>query len=437
MRRSLLSAALLVSSAGSASIAQRASVCRPPAPKLVLQQRQPAGQPASSTVPCRFCDDGPCAVCNNKRYLFTTKVSARNGGATATAAPVVTGEDSLSWYLQSAGEQRLLEAAEEVELSKQVQQLISWDRTAAALRERLLRAPSDEEMAVQLELPGGAPEYACEVERLRAGRKLLISSNLLLVVSVAKKYTNRGLALQDMIQEGSLGLMKAAEKFEAARSLRFSTYATWWIRGEVMRAIAQQSRTIRLPEKVHQEINTLRRTRRDLALQLDRQPTDDEIAEQMRITVNKLRSIDKSRVTVTTVSMNAPLVRGGVGAKLGTGAPTSLEQVLHDPKPHPDESCVEQMMQESLRAEIAQLIDATLTERESRVLRMRYGLPLDDGEAMDGDASAGTPSLVMPREIASRLSISHPAVRSILHRAITKLRARATASPGLAACEAF
>merc|ERR1719498_2132444 len=166
---------------------------------------------------------------------------------------------------------------------------------------RLERTIPDEEFAKHIGLEGGAAQYRCELQRIQDAKQLLVAANLRLVVSIAKKYINQGMNLQDLIQEGSLGLIKAAEKFDPSRGFRLSTYATWWIRQAITRAIADGSRTIRMPVHMHDMVNQLRRHRRELEATLGRPPTDEEVAVKMGIKLEKLRQVDVNSA-VTTVS---------------------------------------------------------------------------------------------------------------------------------------
>ena len=227
-----------------------APAVRPPAstPTVAPRRRAPAAFKPSlpldappvtaivrrrSEAPCRYCEDGACAICNEKR--FVVQEAAAPAATAGRAAPMADfGEDdSVGWYLRRVGHWPRLEPHEVNALALLVQRLLVWDTATATLAANLGHAPTDDEMAAELNLPGGASEYAAELPRLRAARERLVSANLLLVVSIAKRYQKRGLSLQDLIQEGSIGLIRAAEKFDPGRGLRFSTMATWWIRQAV------------------------------------------------------------------------------------------------------------------------------------------------------------------------------------------------------------
>ena len=155
-------------------------------------------------------------------------------------------DDSISWYLRHLAKQRLLSPEEVNALSASVQKQLRWANARAELSERLGCAATDTQLATEeLGLQGGAPEYHRELRAMERDKQLLVASNLRLVFAIAKKYRNRGLPLQDLVQEGSLGLIRAAEKYDPSRGLRLSTMATWWIRQAITRAIADHSRTIR------------------------------------------------------------------------------------------------------------------------------------------------------------------------------------------------
>lgn len=375
-------------------------------------------------APCPYCDDGPCHICDGKRLVFAAPAvgiappsppAAISIAPPSPAAPAAD-HDSVSWYLRRAGQHQRLTAHEEVELSERVQCLLAWGAREDSLHERLGRAPSDDEMADELGLAGGADEYARELRRMRAGRQQLVSANLLLVASIAKKHLYHGLSMQDLIQEGSIGLIKAAEKFDASRGHKFSTYATIWIRGEMGRAVAQTSRTIRVPEKVHQEMHAVRRERRDLGLRLERPPTDEELASHLGVDVQKVRGIEASRLTVSTVSLHAPMWAGRSPGEQAVG----LEHVLADnSRARPEDTCDDELMGERL----TRLMHSTLSDLERQVLGLKYGLPWRDGPAEEENA------VHMPHtapQIARELHLTHPRVRTILAGALKKLRQRST-----------
>mmetsp|Transcript_8723 Transcript_8723/g.14688 ORF Transcript_8723/g.14688 Transcript_8723/m.14688 type:complete len:324 (+) Transcript_8723:1285-2256(+) len=306
----------------------------------------------------------------------------------------------MRWYLKNIGKQRLLSPEEVNHLSAAVQQLLQWEEARGALTERLERVPTNDECAADLGLAGGAAEYVREQQRMQKAKQLLVSANLRLVVSIAKKYMNQGLTLQDLIQEGSIGLIKAAEKFDAARGFRLSTYATWWIRQAITRAIADHSRTIRLPVHMHDLVNSLRKAKRELSHKYSRTPTDAELAAHLNLPIAKLQQIDCTSA-VSTISMETSVSR----KKKPDGSGTTLEAMLYDKKPKPAATVESWAMADDLN----KLLDATLTERESNVLRLRYGLR--DGRTRTLE------------EIGQGLSVTRERVRQIESRALQKLRA--------------
>ena len=329
---------------------------------------------------------------------------AKKGSSANAVTRVSLGDDSMKWYLKNIGKQRLLEPREVEALSLQVQRMLAWSQAREALEEELERSVTDAEVAEHLGLAGGAAEYRQEMSAMHADKQLLVSANLRLVVSIAKKYINQGLTLQDLIQEGSLGLIKAAEKFDPSRGFRLSTYATWWIRQAITRSIADHSRTIRLPVHMHDAVNNLRKAKHSLEQTLGRTATQQELAEHMGLTVEKLRAIDCTSA-VTTISMETTVgSKGKGGSNQGQGG-TTLERMLADPKMQPQDNCDKTMLADDL----SRLLDATLTERESHVLRMRFGL--NDGRTRTLE------------EIGQGLHVTRERVRQIESRALQKLRA--------------
>ena len=286
--------------------------------------------------------------------------------------------DPVSWYLATIGRIPLLTPAEEIELGNQVQAMM-------ALTEDGSRAFEDGELTT------------AQRRLLRIGRRAkerMMKANLRLVVSVAKKYQGKGLELLDLIQEGSLGLERAVEKFDPTRGYKFSTYAFWWIRQSMTRAIACQSRTIRLPVHLSERLTTIRKVSLDLAHKLGAMPSRVEIAEAMDIPLDELDSL--LRQALTTSSLDAP-VNGEEGRSfLGDLiADSSLDEPL---------DIVEQRIHhEQLGRWLSHL-----SEQEQHVLRMRFGLEGNERHTL--------------AEIGRLMEVSRERVRQVELKALRKLR---------------
>jgi RNA polymerase primary sigma factor len=312
------------------------------------------------------------------------------------------GDDPVKWYLKNIGKQRLLTPDEVNALARRIQQLIQWRALREEMDARMERAVTDDEFALHIGLEGGGTGYRRELRHMQDAKQLIVSANLRLVVSIAKKYMNQGMTLQDLIQEGSMGLIKAAEKFDPERGFRLSTYATWWIRQAITRSIADHSRTIRLPVHMHDAINQQRRARHELQTRLGRPATDEELAAHLGVSVNKVQFADRTS-SVTTISMES-----SIGSKKkADAAGTTLQQLVSDKKPQPSHNTERLMMS----ADLNRLLDSKLTERESDVLRMRYGL------------RDGRPRTLA--EIGRTMSVTRERIRQIETRALQKLRSPA------------
>jgi RNA polymerase primary sigma factor len=287
--------------------------------------------------------------------------------------------DSIQNYLQEIGRVSLLNAAEEIVLAERIER-------ANAAAERLA---SEERLR-----PDQLALLRAEVALGQDARRHLIQANLRLVVSIAKKYIGRGLSLLDLIQEGNIGLMRAVEKFDYHKGNRFSTYATWWIRQAVSRAIAEQGRTIRLPVHMSESVGQVKRTAERLAQVLERQPTADEIATALGQPVDRIeRILEAAR---RPVSLESPVGEDGEHT-LGDFLPD-------DELPTPADFASQQL----LRADLALALDH-LSERERRIIDLRYGL---------GDGQRRT-----LEEVGRTLGMTRERARQIEAEALRRLRA--------------
>jgi RNA polymerase nonessential primary-like sigma factor len=286
--------------------------------------------------------------------------------------------DLVRVYLNGIGKRALLTAEQEVELAKRIE--------AGVFAQHML------DTAKSLP-PKRRSELSALIRDGRVAKNHLLEANLRLVVSLAKRYTGRGMPLLDLIQEGNLGLIRAVEKFDYAKGYKFSTYATWWIRQAITRGMADQSRTIRLPVHLVEQVNKLARVKRDLHQQLGREATHEELAAECGLAPEKVADLlDHAR---DPVSLDMPV---------GTDEDAPLGDFIEDSDASDAESAViSGLLQDDLRRVLA-----TLDEREQAVIRLRYGL--EDGQPKTLD------------QIGKEFGLSRERVRQIEREVMSKLR---------------
>jgi RNA polymerase primary sigma factor len=289
----------------------------------------------------------------------------------------IAADDPIRIYLREIGRVSLLSSQEEQALAQQVE----LGEQADLYLERNECTPDERPQLLR---------YSCEG---RAAREHLIQANLRLVVSIAKKYLGRGLSFLDLIQEGNLGLMRAAEKFDYHRGFKFSTYATWWIRQAITRAIADQSRTIRLPVHVGETINRVMRTTNRLQQSMEQDPTPDQVADELGISPEKVRRV--LSVSRQTISLESPV---------GTESDAVLGDFVEDKAgAAPLEQAAQHLLREQLDIALQKL-----PERERRIIQLRYGLA--DGQYRTLE------------EVGREFGITRERIRQIEARVLRKLR---------------
>jgi RNA polymerase nonessential primary-like sigma factor len=299
---------------------------------------------------------------------------------------------SMRTYLNDIGRIPLLERSQEIEYGRQIQMMLEYQQVQLDLIEQLGYEVSLEEWAAKLELTIDELELAIEVGELAKLR--MVEANLRLVVKIAKQYQHCNLDLLDLIQEGAIGLQRGAEKFDPTKGYRFSTYAYWWIRQAMIRAISQSSRTIRLPIHLVEVLNGIRRTQRELTQQLGRVPTIEEVAQKLDLKPQMVRQyLSYARQTLS------------LEKRVGENADSQLQDLLMDKGALPIEHAERNELSEEVREAIAQL-PATMRE----ILVNRFGL--EGGDAL---------SLA---EVGKRMGMSRERVRQLQQKAFNLIRQR-------------
>lgn len=302
----------------------------------------------------------------------------------------VSVEDPVRMYLKEIGKVPLLSADEEIELAQKMEAGSVAVEKIPLLKERLAETGDEQEKE---EIQAEIKALQLDVDRGSDAKKRLAEANLRLVVSIAKRYVSRGMLFLDLIQEGNLGLIKAVEKFDYRKGYKFSTYATWWIRQAITRAIADQARTIRIPVHMVETINKLIRVSRQLLQELGREPTPEEIAEEMKMPVERVREILK--ISQEPVSLETPI---------GEEEDSHLGDFIKDDNvPVPADAATFTLLKEQLEEVLG-----TLTEREQKVLTLRFGL--EDGRARTLE------------EVGKEFNVTRERIRQIEAKALRKLR---------------
>ena len=301
----------------------------------------------------------------------------------------VSVEDPVRMYLKEIGKVPLLSADEEIELAQNMEDGAVAIEKINVLKGRIDGASEEEKAEIKEEIK----TLQRDVDKGADAKKRLAEANLRLVVSIAKRYVGRGMLFLDLIQEGNLGLIKAVEKFDYKKGYKFSTYATWWIRQAITRAIADQARTIRIPVHMVETINKLIRVSRQLLQELGREPSPEEIAKEMSMPVERVREILK--ISQEPVSLETPI---------GEEEDSHLGDFIKDDNvPVPADAAAFTLLKEQLEEVLG-----TLTEREQKVLTLRFGL--EDGRARTLE------------EVGKEFNVTRERIRQIEAKALRKLR---------------
>lgn len=293
-------------------------------------------------------------------------------------------DDSVRLYLREIGKIPLLNSEEELELA---QKIVANRDELEAIREQL----TDEELAI-----GERHKLEAKATKLSRPKDKMAEANMRLVVSIAKRYSGRGLDFLDLIQEGNTGLLRAVEKFDPDKGFKFSTYATWWIRQAITRAIADQARTIRIPVHMVETINKLLRTQRRMTQELNREPTMEELSAELELEPEKIEYIMKIKQDISSLD-------AGVGRD-GDEEDSVLGDFIEDEETiSPEDSATNQLLKEQV-----QDVLSSLSDREQKIVRMRFGL--DNGKSHTLE------------EVGQEFAVTRERIRQIEAKALAKLR---------------
>ncbi len=302
-------------------------------------------------------------------------------------------DDTVGAFFKEMARYPLLKAEEEIELANSVKLLVQTEEIRQQLHQDLQRPPRKIELAQAMGLTSER-QLDNRLYRGRVAKRKMIRSNLRLVVSIAKRYLNRGVPFLDLIQEGAIGLNRAAEKFDPNKGYKFSTYAYWWIRQAITRTIANDARTIRLPIHIVEKLNKLKKAQRVLKQTLQRNPNEEELARELEMSPSQLRQLLQLRRQ--SLSLNH---------RVGKGEDTELLDLLEDDELQlPEDKMSEAMM----RQEISDVLSDVLTEREKDVISLRYGLATSQPYTLE--------------EVGGMFNLSRERVRQIQSKAMRKLR---------------
>lgn len=307
-------------------------------------------------------------------------------------------DDAIGAFFKEMARYPLLDPVEEVSLARQVKFLNDVNALGDRLQREHGTQPTTAELADLFDMT--ISEFEQKLRSGNAAKRTMIRSNLRLVVSIAKRYLNRGVPFLDLIQEGSLGLNRATEKFDPDKGYKFSTYAYWWIRQGITRTIANDARTIRLPIHIVEKLNKLKKTHRELRRTLHRNPTEEELATELGMTTDQLRGLQQVRRSA--LSLNH---------RVGKGEDTELMELLEDDNTLTPEAQISDAM---MRQEIYAVLAEVLTDREKEIITMRYGLTNGEPHTLE--------------EIGTVFNLSRERVRQIQTKAMRKLRRPQVAS---------